>query len=97
MWVTNAGSNNVTKLSLSGAVLGTFAVQTEPLGIAFDGANMWVANHGSNTVTKLQVSNGTVIGNFAVGQNPWGVAFDGAHIWVANQYFGASVGFLFKL
>ncbi len=54
IWVTNAGSKNVTKLQAStGKVLGTFSVGTVPTGIAFDGANIWVANYGSNTVSKL--------------------------------------------
>jgi hypothetical protein len=33
--------------------LGTFAVGTNPVGIAFDGAHMWVANEGSGNVTEL--------------------------------------------
>ena len=73
------------KLSLSGSILGTFAVGTHPYGVAFDGANMWVVNNGDNTVTKLQASNGKVLGTFAVGAGPAGTAFDGAHIWVANS------------
>ena len=36
-----------------GANLGTFAVGSFPLGVAFDGANIWVANNGSDTVSKL--------------------------------------------
>jgi DNA-binding beta-propeller fold protein YncE len=65
-------------------VLGTFAVGTNPIAVAFDGANIWVANFGGN-VTKLRASDGTVLGTFAVGTNPFGVAFDGANIWVTNQ------------
>jgi YVTN family beta-propeller protein len=54
IWVTNTGSNTVTKLRASdGTVLGTFGVGTNPSGLAFDGANIWVANHDSNTVSKL--------------------------------------------
>jgi YVTN family beta-propeller protein len=87
----------VTKLSLTGAVLGTYATQTAPQGIAFDGANMWVANHTSDTVTKLQVSNGANLGTFNVGINPWGVVFDGANIWVVEQYYGYANGFLQRL
>lgn len=75
IWATNSRDNNVTKLSLSGAKLGTFTVGTGPLGVAFDGANIWVANHGSYSVTKLQASNGKVLGKFAVVNDPWGVAF----------------------
>jgi DNA-binding beta-propeller fold protein YncE len=53
MWVTNQGSNNVTKLSPEGAALGTFAVGNEPDAIAFDGTNMWVTNGLGNNVTAL--------------------------------------------
>jgi hypothetical protein len=43
----------VSKLRASdGALLGTFAVGTNPSALAFDGANIWVANFG-NTVSKL--------------------------------------------
>ena len=73
----------VTKLRASdGTVLGTFAVGTQPMGVAFDGANIWVTNDVSNTVTKLRASDGTVLGTFGVGNHPLGVAFDGANIWV---------------
>jgi DNA-binding beta-propeller fold protein YncE len=82
---------------LSREVLGTFDVGTQPLGIAFDGANMWVANHGSNNVTELSLSR-EVLGTFdVVGTGPWGVAFDGAHVWVATQNASSSTGFLTKL
>ena len=37
------GHDSVTKLSLTGAMLGTFTL-ARPLGIAFDGTNMWVAD-----------------------------------------------------
>jgi hypothetical protein len=96
IWVTNYGSNSVTELSLSGAVLGTHAMGTNPFGIAFDGAHMWVANHGSNSVTELNLSGG-VLGTFQVGPDPISVAFDGAHIWVANQSFSLPSGSVSKL
>ena len=38
--------------AIDGANLGAFPVGTNPLGVAFDGANIWVANQGSNTVSK---------------------------------------------
>jgi len=58
MWVTNMGTNNVTKLrNCDGALLGTFPVGNSPIGIAFDGANVWVNNHSANlangSVSKL--------------------------------------------
>jgi outer membrane lipoprotein-sorting protein len=85
IWVTNSGSNTVTKLNASdGAVQGTFPVGNLPQGLAFDGANIWVANRSSNTVTKLRASDGAGQGTFPTDTSPYGVAFDGANIWVAN-------------
>jgi hypothetical protein len=78
IWVSNDGSNNVTKLLAStGAVLGTFTVGTNPIGVAFDGANLWVANLNSKNVTKLLASTGAVLGTFTVGTQPNALAFDG--------------------
>jgi hypothetical protein len=51
---TNYSSNNLTKLRASdGTTLGTFAVGTFPVAVAFDGANIWVVNSFSNTLSKL--------------------------------------------
>ena len=51
MWVTNEGTNTVTKLRNCGAaLLGTFPVGSAPVGIAFDGAYVWVNNHNANDV-----------------------------------------------
>jgi hypothetical protein len=86
VWVTNQGSDTVTKLRASdGADLGIFTTGANPFGVAFDGANIWVANQASNTVTKLRASDGANLGNFSVGNAPVNVASDGANIWVTNQ------------
>ena len=53
IWVTNSGTNNVTKLDSSGTVLRTFGIGTAPAGVAFDGLNVWVANSTTNNVTKV--------------------------------------------
>lgn len=63
----------------------SFTVGTNPVGIAFDGANIWVANNGSNNVTKLRASDGANLGTFAVGAEPYNVAFDGANVWITNR------------
>jgi len=76
----------VSKLRASdGALLGIFAVGSNPVGVVFDGANIWVSNNLSNSVTKLRASDGQLLGTFTVGQEPTGIAFDGANIWVANR------------
>jgi YVTN family beta-propeller protein len=67
----------------------TFAVGTNPQGIAFDGANLWVANNGSSNVTKLNAATGAAIGTYPVGSptlggNPSAIAFDGTSIWVTS-------------
>lgn len=91
---TGAATHWVTSNPLQIAILrwypanqseAAFSVGTEPIGVAFDGANIWVTNYGSNNVTKLRASDGGVLGTFSVGTHPYGVAFDGANIWVANS------------
>jgi hypothetical protein len=52
MWVSNGGSN-VTKLSPTGATLGTFSVGHGSGRSAFDGTHMWVVNTSDNDVTEL--------------------------------------------
>ena len=65
-------------------VHGDYPVGSEPVALAFDGANIWVANWDSNNVMKLRASDGINLGTFAVGVRPNSLAFDGANIWVAN-------------
>jgi hypothetical protein len=63
----------------------SFPVGTQPLGVAFDGANIWVTNNYDGTVTKLRANDGEKLGTFAAGPGAMGVAYDGANIWVANS------------
>ena len=70
-----------------GKNLGTFTTGFQPLGIAFDGANIWVANRSDDTVTKLQASDGKNLGNFFAPGGPYGVAFDGTNIWMSGDSF----------
>jgi hypothetical protein len=68
----------------------TYAVGTEPTGVAFDGTNIWVASQTtSGTVSELSASSGAVVGTYSVGSNPQAVAFDGTNIWVANYSSGS--------
>src|SRR4029077_3594201 len=57
---------------------------SNPYGLAFDGANIWTAN-SEGTVTKLRASDGAPLGNFEVGGLPTGIAFDGANMWVTDN------------
>src|SRR5580704_13871703 len=71
------------KWYLAGATT-LFPVGNEPIGLAFDGANIWSANYGANTVTKARANDGQVLGTFNAGYQPFGVTFDGANIWVSD-------------
>jgi hypothetical protein len=64
----------------------SFDAGKEPVGLAFDGANIWAADYGGNTVTKVRANDGAKLGTFGVGADPNSLAFDGANIWVANSY-----------
>jgi hypothetical protein len=64
-------------------------VGNQPLGVAFDGANMWVVNFTCagcpGTVSKLRLSDGAALGTFNVGSAPVFASFDGSNIWVGNR------------
>ena len=70
-------------------IVTSFPVGFEPLGIAFDGANIWVANYGSFSLSKLRASDGALLLTANVGLEVDQLAFDGTNIWatlyVSNQ------------
>jgi hypothetical protein len=61
-----------------------YKVGQNPLGMAFDGANIWTANFSDGTVSKLRASDGKNLGTFYVSGAPIGVTFDGGNIWVSD-------------
>jgi sugar lactone lactonase YvrE len=98
---TAAGDSNVTELSPSGSVIGTYVAGRYPAGgIAIDTSrNVWVTNWGAasetpgtpgagstdSNVTELSPS-GTTIGTYVAGSSPGGIAIDSAgNVWVANK------------
>ena len=92
---TAPGESNVTELSPSGSLIGTYVAGSSPGGIAIDSSgNVWVANKGNGTqgtgltdgnVTKLS-SSGTTIGTYIAGSHPEGMAIDpGGNVWVVNK------------
>ena len=84
IWVTNNGSNTVTKLKAGdGSLVGTYAVGIEPWGIVL-GSSIRVTNSGDSTVTKLNASDGALVGTYAVTGGAQAVAFGGTNIWVTN-------------
>ncbi len=92
IWVTNGGTNNVTKINpTTGATIGTYAVGAGPFAIAFDPStnSIWTANFGGGTgttVTKISAATGALIGTYTVGTGPYAIAFDPStnSIWTAN-------------
>jgi DNA-binding beta-propeller fold protein YncE len=74
----------VVALRLSGRIQGTFPVGTNPVGIAYDGANIWTANQEADTVTRLRARSGLITRTIPVEDQPIGILYDGMSIWVAN-------------
>ncbi len=68
---------------------GTYAVGTNPLGIAIDSSgDAWVTNTGNGDITELSPT-GATIGTYAVGTNPLNPSIDSAgNIWVPNNGSG---------
>jgi DNA-binding beta-propeller fold protein YncE len=96
IWVANYHSSTVTRLSDSGTVLGTYAVNGGPEAIAVDSAgNVWVATQ-SGTVVKLS-SAGVILGTYAAGRIPESIAIDpSGNVWIADWGAGAN-GTILKL
>ena len=54
IWVTNSSDNTLLKLRLrDGQIEQTYATQSFPTGVLFDGTNVWGANFYSGTLSKL--------------------------------------------
>ena len=91
IWIANSGSNSVTKLDNTGAVVSgangySAGGITAPVGLAIDlNGNPWIAN-GNSTVTHLSAdgATGTAFG-LGVLNMPTAVAIDVAgEVWIAN-------------
>ena len=85
--MTNYNGSSVTKLNASdGALVGTYTVGSNPLGIAFDGANIWVANTAATPSPSCAQRDRP--GHLSPSVPAPGIAFDGANIWVTNNGSG---------
>jgi len=83
--VANWDGGTVTKVRTSdGSTLGSFAVGTNPHGVAFDGSNIWVTSE-AGTVTKLRAVDGANLASYNVGCGANDVAFDGTNMWIATE------------
>lgn len=90
LFVTNAGSGNVSVLSGTLArPISAIPVGAQPRGVAYDPVNreVYVANNASDNVTVINASTLQVVASVPVGSNPIGVAADPAtgDVFVANH------------
>jgi len=74
----------------NGAVAGTYATDSNPAGICFDGTNIWVANcnYTTQSLSKFVAATGVLVGTYSYLWNlnsPLGICFDGTNIWTANS------------
>jgi len=86
VWVANLASNTVTKIDAGfGAILGTFAVGSQPRGVTIDlTGGVWVSNYGSNTLTRISNSG---IAGYSAGSGPYFLVFNvfDNNIYVPNR------------
>ena len=88
IWVAHQAENIVSKWSLDGTMVASFASAAGPRALAFDGENIWVGNSDDNSVTKLS-QEGDVLLDVRIGSGrtaPSALVFDGHHIWVAAAW-----------
>lgn len=89
IWIINNGVNNnsVSKLSiLTGALINTIQVGTNPSGICIDASYVWISNQGSNTVSRILITNDQVSTlTLDTGSNPTSICNDGDYIWTSNS------------
>jgi hypothetical protein len=75
-------------LPAAGTIVNFASTDSNPVALAFDGANIWSINQSANDVTKIQASTVHVLGNYAVGTSPVAGAFDGTNLAVVDQGSG---------
>lgn len=92
MWVTNYGSNSVTKLNAAtGALIGNYTVGTNPYGIKYDNTNnvLWVVNNTSNNITKLNAATGAILATYTAGTDIHDVTCDYASNSILVTNYGS--------
>jgi len=87
IWVLNQSSNNVSEISPTGTLLGTFSAGSSPLTEAIDASgNVWIANGSGNTVTELSPT-GNIVQTVSVTGEIIGTAIDQfGNIWVGAAF-----------
>lgn len=94
IWIANAGTNSITKLSATGMEISPSGGYTasgtlsSPEEIFIDSTGkVWVTNYGSNTVEALNSAGAVVVSPFGSSTlfNPTGIVVDSfSQVWVTN-------------
>lgn len=85
VWVTNSGSNTVSRINpASNTIITTITVGNNPWGIAANSTHIWVSNSTDGTVSKIDPSSNTVVATINVGFAPYQIKVDdNDEVWVA--------------
>ena len=83
IWVTNNGSNTVSRFNPVTGIRDDFTVGGNPQGVAYDGTSIWVVNNGSNFISKVNPATGTKV-DYPTACCANGIAYDGTSIWVTH-------------
>jgi len=54
VWVSNSGSNTVSKIDANTGIVAATIEVSAPFGMAFDGTALWVAMRTSSAVRKIR-------------------------------------------
>ena len=84
VWVTNPGSDEVTRLA-RGAPPVEFSVGSGPTAVIFAFGSAWVANGLDSTVSRIDPATDSVDATIAVGDGPDALTVAGGSLWVANR------------
>jgi len=70
LWVTQRGLDTVTRLTPSGTVASTVAVDAGPSSLAFYDGALWVGCAAARKVDRIDPSTGKVVARISTGQTP---------------------------
>jgi serine/threonine-protein kinase len=83
VWVSHALDDEVSQLTLDGAVVQRYQVGRSPREMAADDTAVWVANEGDNTLSRLEPATGQVGPTLALPERPLALAYADGFLWVA--------------
>jgi serine/threonine-protein kinase len=83
LWTANEFAGSVTKVDLTGAVVGDYTVSGSPRSLIWDGDFLWIANEQEQTVMRINPENGEVLDSYTLEGTPVALEFDGEHLWMA--------------